>query len=236
MTKRRVLAALGLLFALLYGLFALSRSRTFMVMGTLVARVETDRPVVALTFDDGPQPGYTQEVLDTLARLKVRATFFLIGEEVERHPAEARRIVAAGHEVGNHSFTHQRMLFHGTEWIRRELDRTDAALAAAGWKGTPLFRPPYGKKLFTLPYVLWASGRTAVTWDVEPESDPKIDGDARAIAMHVTEKVRTGSIILLHPMYEKRGATRAALGPIIEALKAQKLELVTVSELLSLRK
>lgn len=236
MTRRRALACLALLVALLFGLFALSRSRTFMVLGRVVARVETERPVVALTFDDGPMPGYTQEVLDTLARFRARATFFLIGAEAEAHPAEVRAILAAGHEVGNHSYSHERMLFQGVGWMAGELARTDAALAAAGAKGTPLFRPPYGKKLFTLPYVLWRDGRTAVTWDVEPESDPRIEGDSRAITAHVLERARPGSIILLHPMYDKRAATRAALGPILEGLKARKLDTVSVSELLALSK
>lgn len=236
MTARRLAVLALVVVAALYGLFALSRARTFQVLGTLVSRVETDEPVVALTLDDGPQPGFTQEILDVLGKRGVRATFFLIGAEAAAHPAETRAILAAGHELGNHSFTHERMLFQSPSWMQDELDRTDATLAAAGFKGVPLFRPPFGKKLFTLPYVLWRTGRTAVTWDVEPESDQAIDGDPVAIARHVLERTRPGSIILLHAMYEKRRATRAALGPIVDGLKARKLELVTVSELLARRK
>lgn len=232
----KVARALLFILLVLYGLYTLSRSRTYQVLGTVIARVETAEPIVALTFDDGPLPGVTSTILDMLKSRGVRATFFLIGAEAEAHPAEAQALLAAGHELANHSYSHQRMLLQGVEWMRSEIVRTDEQLAKAGVKGVPLFRPPYGKKLFTLPYVLSQMNRPAITWDVEPESDPKIDGDTAAITKHVLERARAGSIILLHPWTESRGATRAAIGGIVDGLKAKGLRLVTVSELLQRRR
>ncbi|MEJ2030024.1 MAG: polysaccharide deacetylase family protein, partial [Maritimibacter sp.] len=99
-------AALAVMLLLVVGLagWLLSRSHNVQLFGEIVARVETDQPMVALTFDDGPSP-YTQEVIDILAAADVRATFFLIGKDIEARPEAARALVEAGHEIGNHSYS-----------------------------------------------------------------------------------------------------------------------------------
>ncbi len=223
------------LVVLALGGLRLVNSRTFQVAGEIVPRVETREKVVALTFDDGPTPGYTEEVLGTLEREDVEATFYLIGEEIERHPEEAERIVAAGHELGNHSYSHRRMVFVSGDLVEEEVEDTDRLIREAGYKGEISFRPPYGKKLVALPRFLGRTGRTTVTWDVEPESVPELEGDAGGISTHVLENAGPGSIILLHPMYDGRGASREAIAPIIRGLKDRGYRFVTVSELLEMR-
>lgn len=219
----------------LLALDQLNRSRTFQVLGDLVARVETQERVVAVTFDDGPTAAYTAPVLDILARHGVRATFFLTGSEVEREPAEVRRILDAGHEIGNHSYSHRRMIFVTPAFVRDELERTDRALRDAGCTGTLHFRPPYARKLFALPYELWRTGRKTIMWDVEPESKHEVEIDEDLIVDDVLAKTRPGSIILLHVMYRTREPTRRALPRILKGLSDRGYRFLTVSELLALR-
>lgn len=105
------LAGIVLLLLLAYSALLLSRSRTFQLFGGIVHRVDTCDKVVALTIDDGPAPGLTEALLAVLHRHGARATFFLIGADMERHPELARAIANAGHQIGNHSFSHRRMVF-----------------------------------------------------------------------------------------------------------------------------
>jgi peptidoglycan/xylan/chitin deacetylase (PgdA/CDA1 family) len=230
----RLLLALVLLLASAAGLWRLSGSRTFQLFGRIVARVETQEKVVALTFDDGPAPAHADEILRVLRESGVRATFFLTGAEVERNPGLARRLATEGHELGNHTFSHPRMLLRSPSFIRAEVERTDSLLRAAGQAGPILFRPPYGRKLLGLPLYLSRTGRTTVTWDVEPDSYPEVAATADGITRHVLERVRPGSIVLLHPWYDSRRTSREAIVPVIAGLRARGYRIVTVSELLAL--
>jgi len=183
------------------GVWQLSRSRTYQVFGEIIPRVETTKPVLALTFDDGPTSQAVNALLPILRSRNVKATFFVIGGELEGAPELGQRIVGEGHELGNHSYSHRRMVFKSLSFIDQEIRRTDQIIRSVGYEGKIPFRPPYGKKLLLLPYYLRAHGRPAVTWDVEPESDAAIARNADKIAEHVLARVRTGSIVLLHPMY-----------------------------------
>jgi peptidoglycan/xylan/chitin deacetylase (PgdA/CDA1 family) len=143
-----------------------------------------------------------------------------------------RRLVSAGHEIGNHTYTHPRLVGVSVERVAAEVERADAVIRAAGCEGSILFRPPYCKKLLSAPYYLWRHGRTTVTWDLEPDSMGSIAGDPRAMTRYVTANVRPGSIILLHPWSKQGDASRRALPLILKALAAQGYRFVTVSELL----
>jgi peptidoglycan/xylan/chitin deacetylase (PgdA/CDA1 family) len=233
---RKLALALLLLAAALYGSFHLSRARTFQLFGEIVPRVETERSVVALTFDDGPRNDTVDEILAALDKHKVKATFFVCGADVEKHRQAAAKLVRAGHELGNHSYSHQRMVFKSPKFIRDEFERTDALIRAAGHRGPIHVRAPYCKKLVALPWYFRQHGRIHVTFDVEPESDPKIDGNPSLIITHVIEKTEPGSIVLLHPWYRGREASRASIDLIVAGLKNKGLTFVTVNELLQLRK
>ena len=228
-----VASVLVVALAAAFTLFEVAKSRTFQLFGTLVNRVETGEKVVALTLDDGPDPAGTQAILDTLRSRQVPATFFLIGREIAAHPDLAHDIAAAGHEIGNHSFSHDRMIGVTPGWVADEVEATDALIRAAGYPGEILFRPPNGKKLFALPRYLADHHRTTITWDVEPDSEG--NPDAATIERTTVEEVRPGSIILLHAMYGSRGPARQALGPIVDRLKQRGYRFVTVSQLLAAR-
>jgi peptidoglycan-N-acetylglucosamine deacetylase len=230
-----VVVVVVLLLGGLYAIWQVSRSRTYQLFGELVNRVETDQPVVALTFDDGPTPRYTPGILAILAEKDVKATFFLIGNEIEANPDGARAIVAAGHEVGNHTFTHNDMTFATGDKAAEEVEKADAAIRAAGFSGEILFRPPYGKKFLGLPLYLAAHDRTTITWDVEPESEDGIAADPYRIAAHVIETTKPGSIVIMHLMYPARDTSRKALPLVIDGLREKGFRFVTVSELLALR-
>jgi peptidoglycan-N-acetylglucosamine deacetylase len=222
--------------ALAFGLWEIGKSRTFQFFGVIVPRVETPEKLVALTFDDGPTPEFTGEILRVLQEADVKATFFLIGGELEKHPEEGKKIVAAGHEIGNHSYSHQRMILVTPSFVKEEIEKTDALIRAAGYEKTPHFRPPYGKKLFALPYYLSNNNRRTITWDVEPESFPEFAKSSEATAQYVLDNTKNGSIILLHVMYDRQKKSLSAVKPIIEGLKQKGFRFVTVSELIESRK
>ncbi|HEX2205538.1 MAG TPA: polysaccharide deacetylase family protein [Longimicrobium sp.] len=218
----------------LLGANEVAKLRRWQAMGELFRRGDTEERVVALTFDDGPTAAYADSVLGLLEREGVRATFFVIGQDLERAPEVGRRLAAAGHELGNHSYTHRVMAARPLREVRREVERTDRAIRATGYAGPIHFRSPYGKKLLVLPYYLAREGRTHVFWDLEPESDPEVEASAGAIARHVVDGARPGSVVLLHPWYGSRRRTREALPAIVRGLKARGFRFVTVSELMAM--
>lgn len=235
MRRAVVLLTLVALLLLAWGASSIVDSRSFQLFGTLVERVETPAPVVALTFDDGPTAAGSDSILAILARQQVRATFFFTGAELRENPGLAPRFVRAGHELGNHTFSHRRMLLRSPSFIRSEIERTDSLIRAAGHRGAIHFRPPYGKKLVGLPWHLARTGRTTIMWDVEPDSDPEVASSAPRIVDHVLERARPGSIILLHVMYPSRRESLRAVEGVIEGLRARGYRFATVSELLATR-
>jgi peptidoglycan-N-acetylglucosamine deacetylase len=229
---KAILATVVVVIAVAAAAFQISKSRTFQFFGEIIPRVNTRQKVVALTFDDGPTPGVTEEVLSVLDEEGVKATFFVVGEELERNLEEGRKIVAAGHELGNHSYSHKRMVLKTPSFIESEIERTDQLIRQAGYQSTIHFRPPYGKKLILLPYYLSRTSRKTITWDVEPDSYPEVAADSNKIVAHVMEKVRPGSIILLHVMYKSRDESRKEVKGVIAGLKGEGYSFKTVSQTL----
>lgn len=233
MKKLYLLVIAAFLIVVLVVLWQISRSRTFQLFGQLVPRVNTSQKVVALTFDDGPTPDATGQILSVLDQEHVRATFFITGAELEKNLAEGKRIVAAGHELGNHTYSHERMVLVTPSFVRQEIERTDKLIRDAGYQGEIYFRPPYGKKLFALPYYLSKTGRKSITWDVEPDSYPEVAANSDKIAEYVLSRTQPGSIIILHVMYPNRSESLKAVKKIVEGLRAQGYSFKTVSELLA---
>ncbi len=236
MKKRHyIFLSLALFLTLAISAWKLSSARSYQLFGEIIPRVETSERVVALTFDDGPTPAPTHELLSILGQEQVKATFFVIGAELEQHPELGKLIVSEGHELGNHSYSHERMVLKSPSFIRDEIERTDRLIHETGQEGSILFRPPYGKKLVLLPYYLSRQNRKTIMWDIEPDSYPEIAGESNRIVEYVLERTRPGSIILLHTMYGGREPSLQAVKGIIEGLKKQGYEFKKVSELLSIR-
>jgi len=235
MKKRIALIAVVLILVISVGLRQVSRSRTFQFFGEIIPRVDTSQKIVALTFDDGPTPEATDQILAILSEMNVRATFFVTGAELEQNLEQGKKLVAAGHQLGNHSYSHVRMFFVTPSFVKQEIESTDKLIRETGYQGDIHFRPPYGKKLFTLPYYLWKHRRKSITWDVEPDSYPEIAADANKIVEHVLANVRPGSIIILHVMYPNRRESMKSVKMIVEGLRAEGYAFKTVSELLAAR-
>lgn len=203
--------------------------------GSVVARGPAGSRSVSLTFDDGPHPEGSRRVLDTLAELKVRAAFFVVGRNVERHPDLVRRMIAEGHLVGNHSFDHRgwSVLCGPGHW-RDQIDRTDDAIErVAGFRPT-LFRPPLGMKT---PFSTRAAARrhTTVTW-----SRRALDGVATTpdrILERLVPRARPGEILLLHDGVSPQSrrdpsATVDALAPLIRGLRERGFDPVRLDDLI----
>ncbi len=237
MKKRLKVALIALLLfvAGFYGFWQISKSRTFQLLGEIVPRVETSQKVVALTFDDGPTVEGANEILAILDQYQVKATFFLIGADMEKNPESVKQLIAAGHEIGNHSYSHERMFFKTPSFIQHEIDYTDQLIRDAGYSGDIHFRAPFGKKFLLLPYYLSRRGKRNIMWDVEPNTFPEIDRDAGKIVDYTLQHTRPGSIILLHIMYKGREESMKAVSGIIKGLQEQGYEFKTVAELLALR-
>ena len=214
-------------------LFQISKARTFQFFGEIVPRVNTSEKIVALTFDDGPTPSATGEILKVLEEKNVKATFFVIGAELEQNLAEGKKIVAAGHELGNHSYSHDRMILVTPSFVQQEIEKTDRLIRETGYSGEITFRPPFGKKFLALPHYLSKTGRKTITWDVEPDSYPNIAADSAKIIAETRLRARPGSIILLHAMYPSRQPSLRAIGGAIDSLRQDGYRFLRVSELLA---
>jgi peptidoglycan/xylan/chitin deacetylase (PgdA/CDA1 family) len=216
------------------GLWRISKATRWQLGGELVWQVPTSARVIALTFDDGPVPGHVDEVLEVLRARNARATLFLTGEGIATDRSDAANILAAGHEIGNHSYSHQRMVLRSGAFIREDIEETDRLIRGLGASGEILFRPPYGKKLFALPRYLAAHHRKTITWTVEAEADPSHGQDAASVADHVFANVRPGAIVLFHVLMPSRAAERRALPIALDRLADAGYRFVTVSDLLAL--
>lgn len=236
MKPKILLIGLALAIAAAIGLYLLMNARCYQLLGNLVCHGADERKRIALTFDDAPSERTSDAVLAVLAEKNVKATFFMIGENIERYPQAAQRIAAAGHEMGNHSYSHRRFLLRSPAFIAREIEDTNALIRTAGYHGPIHFRPPYGKKLLGLPWYLARHNITTVMWDSEPARHQAPTAEAptaEAITAAALAQAHNGAIILLHPFCaEACRAEREALPLIIDGLRAQGYTLTTVSELL----
>ncbi|WP_406208237.1 polysaccharide deacetylase family protein [Kitasatospora sp. NBC_01560] len=188
-----------------------------------------DTPRVALTFDDGPDPVHTRQVLEILDRYDARATFFCVGHHVAALPDEVRRIAAAGHELGNHSWSHPFLPDLTAGQLREQLDRTAEAVARVTGETPTRFRPPYGALSPEVPAAL--EGRPTILTMFDVDSRDWTRPGPGQITATVLEATGPGSVVLMHEGAGDRGQTVQALPSIVEGLLERGLELVTVGEL-----
>ncbi|RRB04295.1 polysaccharide deacetylase family protein [Larkinella rosea] len=232
--KKKYVFILALIPVFLFVLWKISRSRTFQFFGEIYPRIETGQKVVALTFDDGPTRK-TARILAILHRLNIKATFFVTGQSLAENEAEGKQIVLEGHQLGNHTYMHNRMVFKSFAFVKSEVEKTDSLIRRTGFREEILFRPPNGKKLILLPYYLNQTNRKTIMWDVEPESYAEIAGNSEKITKHVLANTKPGSIILLHVMYDDGEESIKAITEIVAGLKQRNYAFKTVNELLQYR-
>ncbi len=189
-------------------------------------------PHIAMTFDDGPHPTLTPRLLDMLAERDVKATFYVIGRNVEAHPEIARRIVAEGHEIANHTWTHPALSKLSDERIAEELRRThEEVLAVTGYRITGL-RPPYGASNDRVRQIAFDKhGYGTIMWSVDP-LDWKYRNTGR-VTRELVVGAAPGAVLLAHDIHP---TTIAAVPSALDQLTAKKFEFVTVRHLLEMDK
>ena len=206
--------------------------------GTNIVRLNTDQRIVALTYDDGPNPPYTDRLLDVLAKHDVKATFFLIGNRIEKHPETVNRIIVEGHQIGNHSYSHPLLGFLPPAYVQREIERTDTLLQRCHPDGVFKedeieFRAPVLTRFLPVAWVLAKGNRAHIScnvwsWDWTTQNPDKI-------TKTVLTKTKPGSIIVLHDgKAENKDANRSgtveATDQIITALKRDGYQFVRLSD------
>lgn len=185
--------------------------------------------LIALTFDDGPNPAHTPRLLDMLRRRNVKATFYVVGRSAASHPEIIRRIVSEGHEIGNHTWTHPNLKKLSDDGVRRELDKTRDAIVSACGVQPRTMRPPYGAMYQTQrEWVYREYGYPTVLWDVDP-LDWKKPGSS-VVAQRLIRGTRNGSILLVHDLH---GSSVDAMPQTIDALLRKGYQFVTVSQLIA---
>lgn len=227
----KVIFSIAILILFFVGLFFLSKSKSFQFFGEIYPNISTTHKIIALTFDDGPSPK-TDTVLSILQQNKIKATFFLTGNSMHHYFNETERIVNEGHEIGNHTFSHDRLILKSHSTIAKEIEMTDSLIRKAGYQKEIHFRPTHAMKLLVLPYYLKKNNRKTITWDIEPESENEVASNSNMIAEYVIKNSKNGSIILLHPMYDWDGESINSINKIINGLTNRGFEFKTVSELL----
>lgn len=189
--------------------------------------------VIALTIDDGPWPQTTDQILDILKQHQVKATFFWVGEAVQKSPDIAKRVVAEGHAIGNHTLTHS-YSFHDAATIANEVDRTAEIIDRITGVKTSLFRPPGGFLNNGLAKYARQKNYAVVMWSLtSADTDPRAKPEA--FVRNVLRGAKPGAIVLMHDGGGDRTRTVTALPDIIAGLKQQGYRFVTVPELLEMQ-
>lgn len=194
--------------------------------------VNVDGPYIAITFDDGPNPETTPKLLKILEARGVKATFFVVGTRATENPEMLRRMVAEGHEIGNHSWNHPQLPKVSLAEVDKQMTQTNAAIHAAIGKDPIYLRPPYGAMSPGLrKYIEDKYGLTMVYWSAD-SLDWK-NRDAQAIYDKVMAQTHPGGIILMHDIH---ATTVAAVPRVLDALLAKGYKFVTVSQLIAMNK
>jgi peptidoglycan/xylan/chitin deacetylase (PgdA/CDA1 family) len=190
--------------------------------------LHVDGPYIAMTFDDGPSTTITPKLLDILAAHHIKATFFVIGENVAEHSEIVARAAREGHEIGNHSWSHPNFAKMSDAGVRSQLQRTDDAIKSATGARPTLLRPPYGS--ITARQKRWIHdefGYQIILWDVDPY-DWKRPGPS-VVCNRILKETRPGSIVLSHDIHP---GTIEAMPSTFDQLQARGFKFVTVSELI----
>ena len=190
---------------------------------------------LALTYDDGPNDPWTFRLMEVLDRYHVKATFFVLGKFVRQKPEIVRALASAGHEIGNHSWNHPRLIFASNAELRRQVHQTQSAIIDACGVTPTLFRPPYGGRRPGTLREVRALGLEPVMWNVtcydwKPTS-------AEEVVAHAQRQIRGGDVILMHDgdrraMGADRSHTVEATDRLIARYKAEGFEFVTIPEMM----
>jgi peptidoglycan/xylan/chitin deacetylase (PgdA/CDA1 family) len=199
---------------------------------TSYSSVKISQKVLAMTFDDGPHPSLTPKLLDILKERNIKCTFFLIGQQVKMYPDIVRRIIAEGHEIGNHTWTHCSLTSRSDAQIRVELKKSEDAVYEVAGVRPHLVRPPYGAINSRIKDLMFTEfGYSTIMWSVDPQ-DWRRPG-VSVVTSRLVSGAHSGAIMLAHDIHPP---TITAMPPMFDQLLAQGYQFVTVSQLLNMEK
>jgi len=241
--KKRILLALAVLFlgGFAFAIFTIFYDQAVLVRRGTVYAGKVSEKVVALTFDDGPSPVWTTQILDELKHTKVKATFFMLGEHVAKYPQVAKRVAAEGHEIGNHTYDHHVLIYYTMDELEMEINEAEKIIKDTTGKTTRYFRPP--KAWLTEPEKkkIEEMGYKTILWTLN--SKDWVTFDDKYIIRYILKHLQPGDIILFHDsggVFKVEGGDRRetvlAVRRLIERLKEKGYRFVTISELLELDK
>ena len=196
------------------------------------SQVNITEKVVAMTFDDGPHPSLTPKLLDILKERNIKCTFFVIGKQVKMYPAIIKRMIAEGHEVANHTWTHASLTSRSDAQIRSELQQSEDALVAVANYRPQLIRPPYGAINTRIKQLMFSEfGYSTIMWSVDPQ-DWRRPG-VSVVTSRLVNGAHPGAIMLAHDIHPP---TIQAMPGMFDQLLAKGYQFVTVSQLLNMEK
>lgn len=203
--------------------------------GLLIRNVPVEEKVVALTFDDGPDPVSTPVLLEILGKHQAQATFFVLGERAQKYPQIILQMTSSGHEVANHSYTHSDFNKLNKEQIREEIRQTNRIIAQLSGQTPVLFRPPGGFLSCEMVDLVAGEGMLVAYWTWQQDSkDWRRGKPATAIASHIVANIQPGQIIIMHDAGENGLQTAKAVDILLSQLRQDGYRFVTMGELIRL--
>ena len=208
----------------------------FVRKGTLY-RAKVPEKIVALTFDDGPSPEWTPKILDELKEAQIKATFFMLGDHVQRYPEIARRVVAEGHEIGNHTYDHHVLLYYKKDELEKEIKEAEKTINNVTGRTTRYFRPPKAWLSSREKRKIEEMGYKIVLWSLN--SKDWVTFHDKQITAYILKRIQPGDIILFHDsggVFTAEGGNRKqtvkAISRLAKKLKEKGYRFVTISELM----
>lgn len=214
--------------------FYMRRASAPQLFGKAIRFIDTQNKVISLTFDDGPNPESTKNILDILKEYNVKATFFILGKHAQKYPELVKAIMESGNEIGNHSWSHERLTYKSPAFIINEIENTDKLIKESGYGKEIPFRAPYGHKLVILPFILMQAHRTHYLWNIELDD---WDSPPPQIMLNSLKKqIKPGSIVLLHDGYNNEYQPRLSTIEFVKLLlnycRKYNYKVVPVTELI----
>jgi len=233
-----ILIIFALLLVLGIAVFTIFFDEVVIVRKGTIYHINAINKLVALTFDDGPSPVWTTKILDELKKAHIKATFFMLGEHVAKYPDIARRVVAEGHEVGNHTYDHHILLYHTLDNLLKEINETQKVIKDKTGVKTKYFRPPKAWLTAEEKKEIEGMGYKIILWSLN--SKDWVTFDDKYIVKYILKNVRPGDIILFHDsggVFTAEGGNREetvkTIPSLVEKLREKGFKFVTITELLN---
>lgn len=234
-----VTALLGLLAVIFcVGIFCVFFDQAIFTRWGTVYRVPTHKKQVVLTFDDGPSPVWTPQILDELKKENVKAVFFMVGYHVQKYPDIARRVAGEGHTIGNHGFAHSVMFYYTPAEIEEEIKYTEHVIREMTGQTTKYFRPPKAWLRNKMKEQIKSMGYETILWSLN--SKDWVCFNHKSMVRYISKNIKNGDILLFHDSGHVAGTeggdrrqTVKAISLLARTLKNKGFEFVTIEELLN---